>query len=140
MNIKRIGLTILSIVSIGWLGNFLAKDIIENKIEKSKNSWIFDMSYKKYIKIPLFCTFSILFLMLFSLVYFLWCSVLGVWFTYLTLFLFPLFMFIINPLTIYLLTKETISTSIVLEETSSEQNENDVYLLKMINEEGLINA
>lgn len=140
MNIKRIGLFVLSILSVGWLGYFFAKDFIGEKINNSKSSWLFDMSYKKYIRVPLFCTFSVFFLLLFLLVYFLWCSVLGVWFTFLSIVLFIVYMLIIIPLAIYLLAKNTVATSLILVNEAQNLNENDVYLLKMIDEEDLIHA
>lgn len=140
MKLKSIGLLLLSILTLGWLGTPFAKLFIQNKITESDNDWNFYLPYKKYLRIPLVITLSTAFLLSFLMFYLMWSLVLGSWFTYLSFALFPIFAFGLIPTAIYLNTRETLASSLSIDNYTESTNKNDLYLLKLTEEEDLVDV
>lgn len=99
---KKLKLSILSVITLGWgvlpLITLLASE--DNEISTP-------LTFKQVAIIPVSVLLSILYVLGFIINYILWCSVLGVWFTYLMIAL-ALVSIIILPSIVWILFKSKV--------------------------------
>lgn len=102
---KKLKLSILSVITLGWgvlpLVNLLASE---------QNESATPLTFKQIAIIPVSVLLSIFYILGFVVNYILWCSVLGVWFTYLMLIL-GVASIIVIPAMIWILFKSKVEES-----------------------------